>query len=332
MPSRRRLKKEEKEELEKKKKALKKSFQKSHADSKRVGSSRISDTKKYGLIIGVAVAIVLIITFTFLGPPEPIYYYTEIDFVHATLDQDTQSITFDRIRAWYKVNPKYTTLSCTITDYFNDSYQIIEPSLPIPPFVSSDEIYYEFNELDSAFSWETIMENGTSLEMSTWVELVKMNTIPSTIIRGNETTVKFYLELKNTFALDSYNISLRFYENPENTTVEHISTVHGSFDSGTFTFSTRGNALAADSSIILEFNLNITSANPLSELNFLASGEVNLVKNDQLLKDYSGASAFKESFVDFTPYLMDEEEPRPIKSTALNVQVSIPYYNVTLVP
>ncbi len=329
MPNRRRLKKEEKDELDKQKKSLKKSFQKAHSGSKRVGSKRISDTKKYSLIIGVVVIIVIIISIQFFGPPKPHYYYTEIDFVDATLDQDTQSITFNRIRAWYRLHPKYTTLNCAITDYFNTSFKIKEPDLIIPPSTVDNKIFYDFSDLASPVSWETIMENY-SIPMSTWVDIIKMNTTPSSIPRVNETTVNFHLELKTNVALDSYNISLKFYQNLENTTLEAVNMIHGSHDPISFTFITQGNSLAAGSSIILKFDLNITTTNPLSELNFLAAGKVNLVKRNTLLKDYPVTSEFKESTISFVPYLVDEDEPRAYKSTLLNIVVTVPYYNITL--
>ena len=118
MPARRRLKKEDKEKIEQQKKALKKSFQKDYAGSKRVGSSRLSDTKKWTIILGSAAIIVVLLSLVFLTIPPPRCYYTEGDYVHATLDHHTQTLTFDHVLAWYRVRPRYTTISCNIVDYW----------------------------------------------------------------------------------------------------------------------------------------------------------------------------------------------------------------------
>ena len=192
MPQRRRLKKEEEEKLQQQKKALKKSYQKSYSGSKHVGSSRISDTKKYLLIAAVAGVIIIIVAVQFLVPPEPYCYFTEADFIHATLDQGTQSITFDRIVAWYHLRAKHTTINCDILDDYNDTYELELP--PVSSHLSAteyggDQILYQITDVSSVLSFATTMENGTDEpQMSTWVSLSTMETNPTDIERGVEWT------------------------------------------------------------------------------------------------------------------------------------------------
>ncbi|NVM53884.1 MAG: hypothetical protein HWN66_09295 [Candidatus Helarchaeota archaeon] len=327
MPKRRRLRKEEEEKLQLQKKSLKKSFQKSYSGSKRIGSKRLSDTKKYALIAAVAIVIIIILAVQFLVPPEPICYYTEADFVHATLDQGTQTISFDRIIAWYYLKAEHATVNCDIDDYYNDTYDLELPpaSSHLTSSVAADQILYSVTEVTSVLLFETVMENSTvPLQMSTWVNLTIMNTTPSSISSGVETEVNFRLEIVTSVAVDHYNISLDFNQNLAQTTLTYVSIAHGTPNVGELLFYTRGGSLSADSSIILDFTLTVNSSLSGS-LNLLEEGEIHLVLDNQLLE--SSYSDFKESEVTFT-YGM-EQRPRLEKTKFLDIVVDIPYYNIT---
>ncbi len=330
MPARRRLKKEEKEELDQKKKALKKSFKKDFAGSKRVGSSRISDTRKWILIATAIGVIAVLISVVFLVTPPPYCYYTEVDYVYSTLDQDTQNLTFDYILAWYKVRPRYATVSCNIVDYYNTSYDVELPpnsSLLVPGTYPPDEIWYLINEITETLTFESKLENGTALSMATWINSTTIETSPTSITRNVRTEVNFKIELETLVALDSYNISLKIDRTQVNTTIEHKNTTSGSHSSGTYYI--KGTSLPADSLITLEFNLYINTTLPWAELNLLESGEAHLVMEDQLLKDFSGASDFKKSTFDFNE-MISGEDPTLVRSEFLDVVIDVPYFNITL--
>ncbi|HUX98631.1 MAG TPA: hypothetical protein VMV49_03700 [Candidatus Deferrimicrobium sp.] len=329
MPDRRRLRREEQDELEKKKKALKKSYQKSYTGIKRVGSKRFSDTQKI-LIVGAAtIAIIAILSITFLIPPTPYCYYTEGDFVYASLDYDTKTITFDHIDAWYRLQPRSTTLSCDIVDYFNTSYDIKEPSnVESDPF-EPGKIKYSINELKSVKSWILLLENGTPLDMATWVTLNTMTTTPSSIPKGVITSVKFKLDLVTKVAINSYNVSLQLNTNLVNTTIQFQSITNGSYTLSPLKFYTSGDALPASSHILLDFNLTIYTNLTSPKINLLETGELNLVMMNTVLGSYTTGSAFKESTIHFTGIGLNKE-PELVKTKFLNVVVDIPNFNIGL--
>jgi hypothetical protein len=212
MSRRRRRRREEEEDLQKQKKALKKSFQKQYSDKKQVGSKRLSDTQKWSLIVGVTIVIVVIIGIQVFRPPSPLIYYTEGDFIYATLDQDTQNISFNQIVSYHHLKPRNTVISCEIDDYFDPAFNYDLKTLPetISATVYTNYIHYSFTEEDSTVSFSTIMENGTELDMTSWVDLVKMTISPSSISSGVPTLVNFSLHIKPTLAVDRCNISLTF--------------------------------------------------------------------------------------------------------------------------
>lgn len=330
MSNRRSLKKEEEEHLQKQKTALKKSYQKKKLDSKHVGSKRFSDTKKYLIIGTVAGIIIVLITVQFLIPPQPLVYYTEADFVFATLDQDGQNITFNRIQAYYSLHPSHTSLNCNIVDYYNTSYSILPPVFPITPIIWGNEIEYFFANETSDLSWTTIMENSsTPLQMSTWLNFSSMLVTPSSVPRGIPTEVNFYLEIVTTTNVDHYNASLKIKDPIELTSVSTIGVYNGSYDADNFTFWTQGHNLVPGSSIVLNFSLIIDTSLLWSELNLLETGELQLRIKDTLLSDYQDYSAFKESIIDFSGLGLGPE-PALRKSKFLNIVLNIPYYNVTI--
>ncbi|MDD1778841.1 MAG: hypothetical protein LUQ65_11820 [Candidatus Helarchaeota archaeon] len=331
MASRRHLRKEEEEELKRQKKELKKSYEKTRPTSKKVGAKRVSDTQKYVLVGSVAIVIILIVAIQFLIPPPKICNFSEQDFVYATLDQDTQKINFNRIIAYYSVRPEHTTIDCDITDYFNATYSLA-PQIPPPhsgPYASS--IVYQLGDVVSQLTWACVMENGTKLQMTPWINKTVMTTNPLGVNRFTPTNVNFRLAITTQVQVDRYNASLKFNLNIPNTKITFWSITDGTnFFSQNGTIFTQGVNLSAKSTILLNFILQVNSSQPLGELNLLQSGSVYLVKNNQLLESYTGASAFKESEIDFTGFGLGQE-PTLKKSKSLNIVVNIPYYNVTVI-
>ncbi len=332
MSGRRRRRREEEEERQKHKKALKKSFQKKYSDKKRVGSKRLSDTQKWSLIVGVTFVIIIIISIQFFRPPGPLIYYTEGDFIYATLDQDTQNISFNQIVAYHHLRPRNTVISCEIDDYFDPAFNYDLKTLPetIAATNYSDYIRYSFTEEDSSISFATTMENGTELDMGSWVNLVMMNISPSFISSGVPTLVSFSLRIKPTVAVDRCNISLTFNKTLGDTTLEFISVENGTADEDDLIFTVEEENLAADSLVTLDFTLQITTTTALSELNLLDTGEIHLVLNNKLLKDFTGYSNFKEATVNIAPFYLEDKVPSLEKVRFLDVVIDVPYYNIDI--
>jgi hypothetical protein len=334
MASRRR-RKEEEEELQRQKKALKKSFQKDFSGKKRVGSSRLSDTKKFIIMGSVAIVIILIVTIQFINPPKPVCYFTEVDFIYANLDQDAENITFNRILAWYYLKPVHTQLSCDVRDFFDTSfgYDIVVKPDSIEDSIDDvvGDIVFRFNEESSAFSFSTFMENGTPLQISTWVNLSAIELTPSSISKGVPTVVNFKLDIVSSTAVDLCNISLAFNKNLENTTIEFSSISNGTADSDELTFYTSKEDIPANTHILLDFNLSITTSSTLSERNLLSNGEIHLVLENKLLSSFNPYTQFKESGVDFSAFLY-KTEPSVEKTKLLDVVINVPFYNITINP
>ena len=330
--SSRRQRKEEEEELQRKKKALKKSYQREHSGKKRVGSKKFSDTQKYVLAGGIAIVIIVIVAVQFIRPPPPYCYYTEGDYILATLDQDSETISFDRLVMFYRLSPQYTTLSCDIQDFFDSAYFSTDNILVEPPEIDAsinvDDIVYRFTEEASSLSFTTIMENGTPLLTSTWVDIVGINMSPSTITQGVTTVVNFKLEIIATTSVDHCNISLQFNKNLENTSIEFSSNTSGLVNEEELIFYTVQESLSANTHIYLDFDLSINT-NLTSEANLLENGEIHVVINNKLLGDFAPYSDFKVSYIDFSPFLY-ETEPTVEKTNFLNVVVDVPYYNITI--
>jgi hypothetical protein len=331
MATRRRLRKEDQEELKRRKKELRKSYEKTRPDSKKVGSKRISDTQKYLLVGSAAIIIIVIISIQFLIPPVPICYYTESDFVYATLDQDSQKVSFNRIIAHYLIRPDHTEVNGNIYDYFNSSYKIAPPDQPAhssPPYVNS--ITYTLANVKVPLIWACRMENGTALQMSTWINKTVMTLTPSSIPKNVLRNVNFRLAITTQISVDRYNISLKFNKNLPNTSINFVSIKNGtSFFNQNGTIFTQGVNLAARSTILLDFNLSIITAPSFSELNFLEYGNFYLVKKGELLQSYAGASAFRESEIFFTGFGLSDE-PTLKKTKFLDIVGIIPYFNITL--
>ncbi len=328
MPPRRR-RREEEEDLQRQKKALKKSYEKIHPEKKSVGTKRISDTTKFILIASVAIIVIIIVAVQF-RPPPPICYYTEGDFVHATLDQDTQQITFDHITAWYRLRPYHTSLSCDIIDYFDSTYSIIKPDLLVEPYVDADSITYSFSEETSTISWETIMENGTALQMSTWVNLTTMQLSPSSIPKGVATIVNFKIEIVTCVAVDQCNISLRFNKNLVNTSIEFVSITNGTADSNNLIFSINKVNIPAASTVLLNFSLLINTTLQTSPLNLIQWGAIHLLMKNRLLGTFPAYSKFKESTLTFIEFDY-QEYPELKKTNFLDIVIDIPYYKIILI-
>ncbi|MHA1129308.1 MAG: hypothetical protein ACTSQQ_00730 [Candidatus Helarchaeota archaeon] len=329
--SRRRQRKEEKEELQKHKKALKKSYQKKFAGKKRIGTKKLTDTQKWGLIVGVTLIIIMIVGVQFFKPPSPLISYTEGDFIYANLDQNTQNISFKRIIAYHYLKPRNTKISCDIDDYFDQTFNYQFKTLPetISATTFSNYTHYEFIEEKSVISFATTMENGTELDMSSWVDLVGMTTNPSAIPSGVPTLVNFSLHLKTTVAVSYCNISLTFNKTLADTTLEYYNIENGSADEENLVFFVEDHNLEANSLITLDFTLNITTTASVSKLNLLESGESHLVLNDKLLKDFVGYSNFKEASINLAPYY-PEGEPSIEKHKFLDVVINSPDFYIDI--
>jgi len=333
MASRRHLRKEEEEELKRQKKELKKSYEKTRPTSKKLGAKQFSDTQKYMLVGSIALVIIIIVAVQFLIPPAKICYFSEGDYVYATLDQDSQKINFNRIIAYYSILPEHTTVDCDIVDYYNATYSLKPPAQPISSYPSSSSIKYQLAEVVSQLTWACLMENGTKLQMSPWINKTTMTTNPLGVNRYTPTNVFFQLEIKTQVQVDRYNASLKFNLNIPNTKITFWSITNGTANATSFAQNgiifTQGVNLSAKSIILLDFILQINTSRPLGELNLLQSGSVYLVKNDKLLENFAGASAFKESEIDFTGFGLGQE-PTLVKTKFLNIVVNIPYYNITV--
>ena len=330
MVTRRRLRKEDQEQRNRRKKELRKSYEKTRPGSKSVGAKRLSDTQKYLLVGSVAVAIIIIITVQFLIPPTPTCYYTESDYVIASLDQTSQKVSFNHIVAQYIIRPERTKINCDITDYFNSSYTITPPTQPThtpPPYVSS--ITYSLADLESPLIWACPM-NGTPLPMTNWINTSTMTISPTSIKRNTPTQIRFRLSITTQIHLDRCNISLKFIQNTINTTLAFFQLYNGTeYFNINRTILTQKTNVTAKSTLLLDFILTITTSQPPSKLNLLEVGAINLVKNNQLLQSYLGASAFKESLITFKGLGLGGE-PSLKKSKFLDVMVNIPCYNITV--
>ena len=329
MSSKKRSRKEE--DLQKKKKALKRAFQKEYSGKKRVGSKRLSDTQKY-LIVGVtAIVIIFVVAVQFMKPPIPYCYFTEGDFVYATLDQDAQNITFSYINAFYYLSPKNTYLSCDIVDYFDPAFNfdfITEPA-SIDATELSDHLLYRISNRTAAFSYYTRMENGTPLQMSTWVNLTEMVVTPSTIPKGITTIVNFKIDIVTCTAIDRCNISLQFNRDLENTTITFSSITNGTADESSLYFYTKQESLSANTHVVLDFNLSINTNLSLSAVNLLNIGEIHLVIDNKLLSAFAPYSKFKESTLTFAGFMYDTE-PTVVKARFLDIVVEIPSYTISI--
>ncbi|MHA1265680.1 MAG: hypothetical protein ACTSRS_10660 [Candidatus Helarchaeota archaeon] len=332
MPSRKKIRRKKQDELIKKKKILKKAFQKQYGGSKRIGSGRISDTQKYILIVAAAFTIILLVSLQFMFPPKPYCYFTEGDIIYATIDQNTQTISFDKIVAWYNLRARNTILTCDITDYYNGTYKISLPSTTtylVASTLPSDQLLYQINNVDSTLTFKSIMENGTPLYMPTWVELKAFKTTPTAIPRGIRTNVTFDIELQVNTLVDSCNISLSFYKTLNNTTIDYSQIHNGLYDSDSFTFSISKQSLPANSNLNLSFDLSINTTNPSTELNLLKTGTAHAIIQGKLLKDFPGGTLFKEAVLDFSPF-GEGEAPILVATTFLDIFLTIPYFNLTL--
>jgi len=330
MATRRRLRKEDQEEIQHRKKELRKSYEKSNSGKKKGSAKRLSDTQKYLIVGSVAVIIIIIVAVQFLTPPTPTCYYTEGDFVYASLDQDSQTISFNHIVAFYLVRPAYTTINCDITDFFNSTYQLTKPAQPTSDS-DAGSITYHLTEVKLPLIWSSAMKNGVPLQMSSWINEVHMTLTPSSIPKTGETkNVNFLLAITTQVPVDRYNLTLKFNKNIPSTTLKFINIKNGiSFFPINGTIFTQGLNLTAKSTILLNFNLSVSTTQSLSELNLLETGVLNLFKQDQLLQSYAGASAFKESEINFKGFGLGQE-PNLQKSKFTNIVVNIPYYNITL--
>ena len=330
MASRRHLRKEEEEELKRKKKELKQSYEKARPGSKKVGSKRVSDTQKYVLVGSVAIVIILIVAVQFLIPPKPICYFTERDYVYATLDQDKQQVDFSRIVAHYTIVPEHASIDCDITDYFNSSYNLALPSTPVSTNTSST-ILYQLADVSSTLIWATTMvpRTGATLQMSPWINKTTMLT-PSTY-RTQSLSISFRIAIITQIQVDRFNASLQFIPNNPSTTLvfNNCNSNNTSFFTQNRTIFTQGLNLSAKSTILLSFVLEVYTTSSLAELNLLQSGSIYLVKNNQLLEPFAGASAFKESVIDFTGFGLGQE-PTLKKTKTLTIAVNIPYYNISI--
>lgn len=329
MATRRRLRKEDQEERQRRKKELRKSYEKIRPDSKKVGTKRLSDTQKYLIVGSAAIIIIIIVAVQFLIPPTPTCFYTESDYVFASLDQTSQKVTFKNITARYLIRPENTKINCDITDYFNSSYTINPPALPIHTSYGNS-ITYSLIDVVSPLSWACPM-NGTALPMSDWINNTVMTVVPASVKKGSPTSIHFQLSITTQIHLDQCNISLKFIQNTANTSLSYVSIINGTnYFPINRTFFTQKTNVTAKSTLLLDFTLSITTnLPPLSKLNLLESGTINLVKNDCLLQSYPGASAFQESQIFFKGLGLGGE-PTLKKTKFLDVVVNIPCYNVTV--
>ena len=325
----RRRRKEEEEEIKKQRKALKKSFKQTHESTRKIGSRKLSDTQKYLLIGSVVGILCVIVAVQFLPPPIPYCYYTEADFVHATLDQDTQTISFNRIIAWYRARPINTYLSCNIMDFFNESFDVrVNPST-IDSSITSNDILYRFTDESSTLMWETFMENGTPLAMSTWVNITTISITPSSVQKGITKEVNFKLDIVMCVAVDRCNISLELNKNLVNTSIVFLSIKNGTVNVAELIFFTTKTSLSANKHVILDFNLSINTNQTVSSLNLLKKGTIHLVMNNKLIDSYLSSLNFKESNIDFSGFLY-ERVPKVVKTNFLDIVINIPYYKIIL--
>ena len=336
MASRRHLRKEEEEELKRQKKELKKSYEKARPGSKKVGAKRFSDTQRYLLVGSVAIIIILIVAIQFLIPPKPYCYFTERDYVYATLDQDKQQVDFSRIVAHYTIVPEHTSIDCDITDYFNSSYNLALPSPPVSTN-TSNTILYQLADVSSTLIWATSMVPRTgaaALKMSPWINKTTMLT-PSVIRSKPPTSISFRLAIITQTQVDRFNASLQFNLTIPGTTLTFNNCIANNTANYTSfaqngIISTQGVNLSAQSTIVLSFTLEVSSTQPVGELNLLKSGSIYLVKNDRLLDSFAGASAFKGSEIHFTGFGLGQE-PTLEKTKSLTLMVNVPCYNLTII-
>jgi hypothetical protein len=325
MASRRHLRKEEKEELKRQKKELKKSYEKTRSESKRVGTKRFSDTQRYLLVGSVAAIIIVILAMQFLIPPKQICYFTERDFVYATLGQDKSQADFSRIVAQYSIVAAHTTVNCDITDFFNSSFNLALPSPPVSTN-TSNTILYQVSEVSSSLIWATPMipSKPAALPMALWINKTEMTVSPSSFAHDTPTYVTFRLAITPQIHVDYYNASLQFNQTIPSTTISLYTINNGTFYLDNGTAFTQGTNLSAKSTILLDFTLVITSS-LIGKLNLLQRGSVYLVQNGQLLSSF----AFHEAVIDLTGFGL-EQKPTVEKTKALDIVVNIPFYNVTL--
>ena len=155
------------------------------------------------------------------------------------------------------------------------------------------------------------------------------------VTRSISMSVSFQIAIITQIQVDRYNASLKFNLNIPNTTLTFNNCISNCTANATSfaqngIISTQGVNLSAKSTIVLGFNLQVYSSRPLGELNLLQSGSIYLVKNNQLLESFAGASAFKESEIHFTGFGLGQQ-PTLEKTKSLNIVVNIPCYNITLV-
>ncbi|MFX1296697.1 MAG: hypothetical protein ACFFD2_17800 [Promethearchaeota archaeon] len=329
MTPKRRRRKEEEEELQKRKKALKKAYQKDFSSKKRVGSKGISEIHKYILVGSIAIIVIVIVAFQFIKPPPAYCYYTEGDFIYATLDQDSENIAFNHIVAWYQVTPKNVKISCDIQDYYDFSFDFILPNYPSNRFIL-DGIEFQLIEESSTSIWTVFLENGTPLQMSSWVNLTDIYLTPPSIDKNSPTIVNFRLDIITCIPVDLCNISLEFNKNLENTSIEFSSITEGTADSEMLSFFTQKENIPANTHVVLDFNLAINTNFTLSELNLLKKGKINLEMNDKLIVSFIPDSNFKESQLSFSESAYENNKPTLIQSKFLNIIIEVPYYNITI--
>lgn len=155
--------------------------------------------------------------------------------------------------------------------------------------------------------------------------------ITSSTYRTQSLSISFRIAIITQFQIDRFNASLQFIPNDSNTTLTFNTCISNntSFFTQNRTIITQGVNLSAKSTIVLDFNLQVYTLRPIGELNLLKSGSIYLVKNNQLLEPFAGASAFKESEIDFTGLGLGEK-PTLIKTKSLAIVVNIPCYNITI--